>query len=211
MNVDLHTRSLYSGGADTPAELVRKAQTVGLSAVALTDLCSLEGLEAAAQACAKLGMDFVPGVEIPVKLPRYERELRLLGYYFDPRNVALRKLIEEAKTELPTVGQAAAVLREAGGLVALADPKSYGVEGMTLDGFMQSVRCCGVEFVEVLYTGYTPDESQFWLDTAKEWSMDPVGGSGYGTPGLSAALGEPEVDGEVLDWMKRCKADMGNA
>ena len=204
MNIDLHTRSVCSGGRDTPAELVRRAYESGVAALALTDLLSLDGLAEAEQACAALGVEFVPGVEIPARLPRYEKELRLLGYYFDPQNAALHQLIEDAKNEMPTVGQAAAILREAGGLVALADPQSYGVEGMTLDGFMQSVRCCGVEFVEVLYTDYAPDESQFWLDTAKEWSMDPVGGSGYGTPGLSATLGEPEVDGEVLDWMKHC-------
>ena len=203
-NIDLHTRSRYSGGADTPAELVRKAYERGVAALALTDLLSLEGLEEADRECEKLGVEFVPGVEIPVTLPRYEKELRLLGYFIDPRNASLRQLIEDAKTTLPTVGQAAAVLREAGGLVALADPRSYGVEGMTLEWFMQSVRCCGVEFMEVLYTDYTPDESQFWLDTAKEWSMDPVGGSGYGVPGLAAVPGEPEVDGEVLEWMKSC-------
>ena len=208
MNIDLHTRSVCSGGRDTPAELVRRAHERGLSALALTDLLSLEGLEEAERECAKLGVEFVPGVEVPVRLPRYEKDLRLLGYFVDPKNAALQQLLEAAKTEVPTVGQAAAILREAGGLVALADPRSYGVEGMTLDGFMQSVRCCGVEFVEVLYTAYEPEESQFWLDTAKEWSMDPVGGSGYGTPGLSAVLGEPEVDGEVLEWMKHCKAEM---
>ena len=204
MLVDLHTRSTFSGGSDTPAELVRKAKEAGLSAVALTDLLCVDGLEEAAAEAEKLGMEFVPGVEIPVKLLRYEGELKLLGYFFDPGNAALRQLLEDAKREKPTVGQAALVLREAGGLTALADPKSCGADGMSLEWFMQSVRCCGVEFIEVLYTGYTPDESQFWLDTAKEWSMDPVGGSGYGDPSIPAVLGQPETDYEVLAWMKSC-------
>ena len=205
MNVDLHTRSSLSGGCDSPAELVRKAHAAGLSAVALTDLLSVDGLEEATAEAEKLGLEFVPGVEIPVKLLRYEGELKLLGYFFDPHNAALRELLEKAKTEKPTVGQAALALHEAGGLVALADPKSAGAEGMSLEWFMQSVRCCGVEFMEVLYTDYSPDESQFWLDTAKEWSMDPIGGSGYGDASIPAVLGQPETDYEVLAWMKSCK------
>ena len=204
MLVDLHTRSTLSGGVDTPAELVRKAKEAGLSAVALTDLLCVDGLEEAAAEAEKLGMEFVPGVEIPVKLLRYEGELKLLGYFFDPGNAPLRQLLEDAKREKPTVGQAALAIHEAGGLSALADPKSCGADGMSLEWFMQSVRCCGVEFLEVLYTGYSPDESQFWLDTAKEWSMDPVGGSGYGDASIPAVLGQPETDYEVLAWMKSC-------
>ena len=206
MLVDLHTRSVLSGGFDTPAELVRKAKEAGLSAVALTDLLCVDGLDEAAAEAEKLGIEFVPGVEIPVKLLRYEGELKLLGYFFDPQNAALRQLLERAKTEKPTVGQAALAIHEAGGLSALADPRCSGADGMSLEWFMQSVRCCGVEFMEVLYTGYTSDESQFWLDTAKEWSMDPIGGSGYGDPALSAVLGQPETDYEVLAWMKSCKS-----
>ncbi len=207
MLVDLHTRSTVSGGMDTPAELVRKAHEKRLAALALTDFLSLDGLAEAAAEAERLGIEFIPGVEIPVKLARFEAKLSLLGYFPDPDNAALRRLLEDARSEIPTVGQAAAVLRDAGALSALADPRSAGIEGMSLEYFMQSVRCCGVEFVEVLHTGYTPEESQSWLDTAKEWSMDPVGGSGYGSVS-TAVLGEPEVDYEVLDWLKRCKAEM---
>ncbi|MBQ0134302.1 MAG: PHP domain-containing protein [Clostridiales bacterium] len=208
MKVDLHTHSVYSGGSDTPAELMRKAKDAGLSAVALTDYCSLEGLEEAAAAAAELGLEFVPGVELPGRLSRYETELRLLGFFFDPDYAPLRALIESAKTETPTVGQTASLIREAGGLVAMADPRACGISGMALDGFMQNVRCCGVEFVEVLYPGYSSEESQAWLDTAKEWSMDPIGGSGCGLRGSSAVIGEPEVDYEVYAWLRECKAQL---
>lgn len=205
MNIDLHTRSRLSGGFDTPRELVSKAAEVGLSALALCDVLCVSGLPEAQQTAGELGIEFIPAVEVPCYLPRYETQVQLIGYYINPEHPALSDLLEKAKTTLPTVGQAAAVLREAGALVAFADPKSCGITGMSLDGFMQSVRCCGVEFVEVLYTGYTTNESHFWLDTAKEWSMDPVGGSGYGNTSLHASLGQPQVDGSVLDWMRQCK------
>lgn len=202
--VDLHIRSRYSGGKDSPAELVKKVKDAGVAAFSVTDVLDLSALKECGELAAAEGLEFVPGVDIPVCLDRYGLCFHLLGYFFDPENGKLQEFLAGAKEKIPALGQAAAALREAGGLVALADPRSCGLSGFALDGFMQMVRCCGVEFMEVLYTGYSPDDSQFWLDTAKEWSMDPVGGSGYGNPELNAIPGEPEVDYEVLSWMREC-------
>ena len=50
MSVDLHTHSNRSDGSDEPAELVRKAAGRGLTAVALTDHDTLEGIDEARRA-----------------------------------------------------------------------------------------------------------------------------------------------------------------
>lgn len=64
MAVDLHTHSNRSDGSDEPAELVRKAVAKGLTAVALTDHDTLEGIDSAQEAANELPIELVPGVEI---------------------------------------------------------------------------------------------------------------------------------------------------
>ena len=64
MAVDLHTHSNRSDGSDEPAELVRKAVERRLTAVALTDHDTLEGIEAAQKAAKGQPIELIPGVEI---------------------------------------------------------------------------------------------------------------------------------------------------
>jgi predicted metal-dependent phosphoesterase TrpH len=64
MAVDLHTHSNRSDGSDEPAELIRKAVAKRLTAVALTDHDTLEGIPTAQEAADGLPIELVPGVEI---------------------------------------------------------------------------------------------------------------------------------------------------
>ncbi len=75
--IDLHTHSTASDGALTPDTLVRKACAEGLSAIALTDHDSLDGLPEAAAAARILGLRFVPGIEIEIAFE--PGEFHLLG------------------------------------------------------------------------------------------------------------------------------------
>ena len=67
--IDLHVHSNRSDGTDSPAELVKRAAARGLSAVALTDHDTVNGIEEAIQA-AKLesqagrSIQIIPGIEI---------------------------------------------------------------------------------------------------------------------------------------------------
>lgn len=64
MPVDLHTHSRLSDGSDTPTELIETAHSVGLSALALTDHDTQDGIQEARSAGAGLGIEIIPGVEI---------------------------------------------------------------------------------------------------------------------------------------------------
>ncbi|NOY56842.1 MAG: PHP domain-containing protein [Actinobacteria bacterium] len=64
MAVDLHTHSFFSDGSDSPSDVVHAAFRAGLTAVALTDHDTLEGIPEAHQAAGEVGMELVPGVEI---------------------------------------------------------------------------------------------------------------------------------------------------
>ena len=62
--VDLHMHSTASDGAVAPAEVVAAAHRAGLSAIALTDHDTVDGVAAAQLAGASLGVRVVAGVEL---------------------------------------------------------------------------------------------------------------------------------------------------
>ncbi len=76
--VDLHLHSSCSDGLLRPGELIGMASGYGLSAVALTDHDTVEGLEEAFTAGKKHQTEVVAGVEIGVI--EKGREIHILGY-----------------------------------------------------------------------------------------------------------------------------------
>ena len=78
----MHTHSTYSDGVLTPAVLVQRAASRGVSLLALTDHDETGGLEEAAQAAAETNILLVPGVEISVAWNGHS--LHLLGLGIDP-------------------------------------------------------------------------------------------------------------------------------
>lgn len=62
--IDLHTHSTASDGTLSPTELMRAAKDAGLSAIALTDHDTFEGLPEARAEAQRLGLELVPGCEL---------------------------------------------------------------------------------------------------------------------------------------------------
>jgi predicted metal-dependent phosphoesterase TrpH len=82
LSIDLHTHSTYSDGVLTPAALVRRAASRGVSLLALTDHDETGGLAEAAQAASEVNVLLVPGVEISVAWDGHT--LHVLGLDIDP-------------------------------------------------------------------------------------------------------------------------------
>ncbi len=78
--IDMHTHSTASDGSMSPIELVREAKKQGLSAIALTDHDTVEGVAEALEEGDRLGVEVVPGIEISVN---YKPEMHILGYFPD--------------------------------------------------------------------------------------------------------------------------------
>jgi hypothetical protein len=89
--VDLHCHSTASDGTLAPADVVRLAVDRGLSALALTDHDTVAGVGEAAAEANRLGLDFLPGIEISAEFPP-PGTLHLLGYGIDPHSDVLRDL-----------------------------------------------------------------------------------------------------------------------
>ncbi|REK19265.1 MAG: PHP domain-containing protein [Actinobacteria bacterium] len=91
MAVDLHSHSTYSDGSDTPAELVSRARERGLTAVALTDHDTLEGVEEATAAAD--GIEVIPGTEL--SLQRLEGGMHLVVLWLSPGRGPLQDRLAE--------------------------------------------------------------------------------------------------------------------
>ena len=79
--IDLHTHTTFSDGSLTPTELVEEAAALGLTAVAVTDHDTVDGLPEALAAGERLGIRVVPGVEINLEHERVTMDV--LGYFLD--------------------------------------------------------------------------------------------------------------------------------
>lgn len=89
--VDLHCHSTASDGTMIPAEVVRLAHHSSLSALALTDHDTLAGVAEAGRQAKRLGLDFLPGLEVTCAFPR-PGTMHVLGYGLDPDSPAAKHL-----------------------------------------------------------------------------------------------------------------------
>ena len=87
LNADLHCHSVVSDGTLTPEALAQRARENGVELWALTDHDEVGGQHRAAAAAAKLGMNYLSGVEISVSF--VGQTVHIVGLGFDPDNAAL--------------------------------------------------------------------------------------------------------------------------
>lgn len=93
--VDLHTHSNCSDGTLSPTELMRYAKEKGLSAIALTDHDTVDGIKEASEEALKLGLDFIPGIEFSAA---EETETHIIGLFIDYENETLLSTIEKLRS-----------------------------------------------------------------------------------------------------------------
>ncbi len=84
MLCDLHTHSVFSDGTYTPAEIIDGAIEAGLSAIALTDHNTVEGLTDFISAAQGKNIDIVPGIEFSVDY--CGKEIHILGLFISPEH-----------------------------------------------------------------------------------------------------------------------------
>jgi predicted metal-dependent phosphoesterase TrpH len=119
--VDLHTHTTASDGTLSPTQLMREAKACGLAGIALTDHDTGNGLKEAAAEAHRLGLRFVPGIEISADYPS-PGTLHILGHFIDPDSPALTKmstlLLDARNQRNPKI---VARLNELGCTITMAD------------------------------------------------------------------------------------------
>jgi len=92
---DLHLHSHRSDGKLSPSRLVAMAAEQGLESLSLTDHDTLEGIEEAREAGARLGVRVLTGIELSAEFRA--KDVHLLAYGFDAGHPALRKELERLR------------------------------------------------------------------------------------------------------------------
>jgi predicted metal-dependent phosphoesterase TrpH len=95
MAVDLHSHSTASDGSEKPTALVEQAVEVGLSALALTDHDTLDGIADAAAAAVATGLELIPGTELSLEYD--QGGMHLVVLWLDPGPGPLQNRLDELR------------------------------------------------------------------------------------------------------------------
>ena len=96
--IDLHVHSNASDGSLTPTEVADEAMRMGLSAIALTDHDTVDGVAEILDYTKDKPLEVVPGIELSCYYNN--REIHILGFYMDYENPELQKelaVLKEAR------------------------------------------------------------------------------------------------------------------
>ena len=94
--IDLHLHTTASDGRCTPRELVDLASQAGVEVIAVTDHDTTAAL-AEVHICAdEHHMEAISGIEITAI--DEDRDLHVLGYFFDPRNEAMERFLASQRS-----------------------------------------------------------------------------------------------------------------
>ncbi len=98
--IDLHVHTTASDGSLSPSEVVRRAKTLGLKAIAITDHDTVAGVEEALKEGESYKVEVIPGIELSVDVSK--GTCHLLGYFIDFRDETLwrkLRLVQRAREE----------------------------------------------------------------------------------------------------------------
>jgi len=93
--IDLHLHTTASDGRLAPPALVALAAGAGLQIIAVTDHDTVSGLAEARAAGAAGGLRLVNGIEITAV--ERGRDIHILGYFFDPADAGLSRLLDRQR------------------------------------------------------------------------------------------------------------------
>ena len=133
--IDLHIHTTASDGTASPAQVVRMAGELGLSAISVADHDTVSGCGEAMAEGRALGVEVVPGVEFS---SRYGRTIHILGYFLNTESPALTRVLDWIVAERDQRNEKMAALMAADGIpVDYAEMKArFGpVIGRVQDAF----------------------------------------------------------------------------
>lgn len=206
--VNLHTHTLHSDGALSPAALGERLAAAGVRFAAICDHDTVEGWPAFRDALDARAVPSLPGVELTTQ--HEGRILHLVAYGFDadhPELVATLTSMrahggsavhsledslraadsshDQAKSDSAApdgqleVGAAIALLHRAGGRVFLAHPLVYDRDLRGLETLVLQLRAMGLDGIEAIYGEYAPDEREALRKLAARHDLLVCAGTDY--------------------------------
>jgi predicted metal-dependent phosphoesterase TrpH len=214
VRVGLHCHSSLSDGSLAPAELAELVAAQGARYAALTDHDTVAGSRPFRQALSRLGVGCVDGVEITTASPWGEIHLLAYGVRLDNEELlalldagrrradpgvqglvdSLRRFGSRADAPRPAAAGPAeviATIHSAGGAAFLAHPLSYGFGAGALETIVAELAAVGLDGLEAIYPGYSPEDTQRLLDLGRNRPRDARSGFGLREHGKTAVGGVP--------------------
>jgi len=164
MRFDMHVHTTASDGVFSPTEIVRQAEDLGLTGLAITDHDTLDGLTEAKAAIKESSVSLVFGVELNCSLGPEENapEVHVLGYFFDPENQVLNAKLRQLQEHRRQRGQKMLTrLAELGMPLDTAILNDYAETGSVGRGMIAR---------KLVEAGYVQDKREAfakWLDVGK--------------------------------------------
>ena len=93
--IDLHLHTTASDGRLSPAQLVARATSAGLTTISVTDHDTVAALSEVTEVAAVAGIRVVSGIEITAV--DEGRDVHMLGYFFDPDSAPLAAVLEHQR------------------------------------------------------------------------------------------------------------------
>ena len=183
--IDLHTHTLCSDGSMTPAELVKHAKRSGLSAVAVSDHDTADGVKEAMETGREIGIEVIPAIELSAVS---DTETHILGYFIDPDSTALVKAVDHIRdVRTQRIGETCEMLAKHNIHVALDEVKAKAGGGilcrahiaklMTEKGYSPSPKAAFAQWLNVGCPCYS--ESQALTDEEAVDLIRQAGGDAY--------------------------------
>ncbi len=183
--IDLHTHTTCSDGSMTPEELVDHAKKAGLSAVAVSDHDTCDGVETALKAGKKCGIEVIPAIELSAKS---DTETHILGYFIDPNSTALKDAVDYIrKVRTQRIGETCEMLEKFNIHVTLDEVcekakggilcRAHLAKIMTEKGYSKSPKDAFNTWLNVGCPAYS--ESQALTDTEAIDLIKKSGGDAY--------------------------------
>ena len=122
--VDLHLHSTASDGSCTPSEVADLAIDAGLSAIALTDHDTVDGIPEILSHTADKAIRVIPGIELSAYYKN--REVHILGYFMDHKNPELAAALDEMKRAREDRNKKMVELMQADGLPVTMEKLLHG-------------------------------------------------------------------------------------
>ncbi len=183
---DLHNHTKCSDGTDTPCELCQKAKKMGLSAIAITDHNTVEGIFEFEKCAKEMGLDYILGSEITTEYLNKDVHILAMGINANNAHILADFTNEIQETKRDGNLNLAKNLRGGGYEIYLEDLEKRFGENINRAHFAKAlVEIGAVSTIKEAFDGilkegggfYTPSERKDMYKTVTqilEWGCIPV-------------------------------------
>lgn len=212
--IDLHLHTNASDGTYAPRDVVRLCADMGLSAIAITDHDTMNGVPEALQAGLEMHIDVIPAIEMSAG--GSDLEIHILGYFADPNSAKIQAWLEDLySARLMRAARIVSRLREVGVQISLDDVQAIAGQGkpccrphiaaaMVEAGAVKDVQQAFRQYLSLGKPGYIAHENppaRMLIERMRSMGMSPVLAHGalidLGLPALGMLIGNLKDAGMV--------------